>query len=353
MDASAVRRRAHRRRDLGRGALDMKSGVAMYLHAALRLRSEEVAPAGDIILAFTSDEETGSTHGARFLVEQHPGLFAGVRYALSELGGFTQWISGRPFYPIQVAEKQFCVVRATFRGPSGHASSIVRDSAMAKLGRFLRSLDRRRLPVHVTPPVRQMLERMSDGLPTVQRLALRPLLQPRLTDRLLDVLGKDGRDLDPLLHNTATPTIVAGGESVNVIPSEVTLDLDGRLLPGQTPRDLLRELERHCPDVASFEIVREEPAAPAVPDLTMLPLLEEVLLELDPPAPTYPLVLPGYTDARHFARLGIQTYGFMPLKLERGGASMSLVHAPDERAPAAAVEFGAEAVYRAFVRYSL
>lgn len=335
----------------GRGALDMKSGVAMYLHAALRLARDGTKPPGDVVLAFTSDEETGSAHGARFLVDEHPTLFDGVRHAFSELGAFKQWISGRAFYPIQVAEKQFCVVRATFRGPGGHASSVIPDTAMAKLGRFLRALDKHRLPVHITPAVRSMLEHMSDGLPTVQRLALKPLLQPKLTDRLLDVLGKDGRDLDPLLHNTATPTIVRGGESVNVVPTAIELDLDCRVLPGLTPRDLLAELEAHCRGVATFEIVREEPAAPPTAGLALLTLLGRVLGDLDPGVPTYPLVLPGYTDARHFSRLGIQTYGFTPLKLERGGASMELVHAADERVPATAVTFGAEAVHRAIIAY--
>ena len=42
----------------------------------------------------------------------------------------------------------------------------------------------------------------------------------------------------------------------------------------------------------------------------------------------------------------------MPLTLDRGGASMALVHAVDERVPAGAVDFGAEAVRQAIVRYS-
>ena len=38
-----------------------------------------------------------------------------------------------------------------------------------------------------------------------------------------------------MLHNTVSPTIVRGGDTINVIPSEITLELDGRLLPGFTP----------------------------------------------------------------------------------------------------------------------
>jgi acetylornithine deacetylase/succinyl-diaminopimelate desuccinylase-like protein len=56
------------------------------------------------------------------------------------------------------------------------------------------------------------------------------------------------------------------------------------------------------------------------------------------------------TDARHFARLGIQTYGFMPLRLPTD-FPMHLAHAADERVPVDAVEFGAEALFRAIERY--
>jgi acetylornithine deacetylase/succinyl-diaminopimelate desuccinylase-like protein len=334
----------------GRGALDMKSGVAMLVSALLRAAVHDVRPAGDLVLALTSDEEAGSELGAKFLVDEHADEFVDVRYALSEFGGATEWIAGRPFYPIQVAEKQACTIRATLHGPGGHASTRVRGTAVAKLGRLLSLLERKRLPVHVTPVVRQMLTAMADALPLYQRLALRPLLAPPLTDRVLAVLGEEGRSLEPLLHNTATATIVSGGERVNVIPTEIIVELDGRVMPGQTPADLVRELEALAPGMAEYEILREEPAAPAEPDLTLVPMLESIVRERDPGATAFPLLLPGYTDARHFSRLGIQTYGFLPLKVEQE-FPRGLIHAPDERVPADAVRFGTDCVFEAIRRY--
>ena len=48
----------------GRGALDMKGGVAMMVSALLRAAADELVPAGDLILVLTSGEETGSDVGA-------------------------------------------------------------------------------------------------------------------------------------------------------------------------------------------------------------------------------------------------------------------------------------------------
>ena len=45
-----------------------------------------------------------------------------------------------------------------------------------------------------------------------------------------------------------------------------------------------------------------------------------------------PTLVPGYTDARHFAQLGIQTYGFLPMRLPPH-ITTALIHAPDERVP--------------------
>ena len=56
------------------------------------------------------------------------------------------------------------------------------------------------------------------------------------------------------------------------------------------------------------------------------------------------------TDARHYDRLGIQTYGFLPMKLPPG-LLPKLLHAPDERVPAAALARGAAALERTIARY--
>jgi acetylornithine deacetylase/succinyl-diaminopimelate desuccinylase-like protein len=333
----------------GRGALDMKGGVAMLI-SALVSASSDPALQSDLVLVLTSGEETGSQQGAKFLVDEHADLFQDVRYALGEIGGFTQWVGSRRLYPIQVAEKQRCLLRATVSGAGGHPSTVVRGTAAAKLGRLLRRLDAKRLPAHVTPVAREMLAATAEALPPHERVALRGLVREPATNPLLRVLGGVAAPLDAILHNTATPTVIRGGESSNVIPTEMSVDLDGRVLPGQRPDDLVRELENLAGDLADFELLEEEPPPPADPDLALYPMLAAILRRRDPDGVPIPALLPGYTDARHFGRLGIQTYGFLPMRLPKE-ITLDLIHAPDERVPADAIRFGAECLVEAIRQY--
>jgi len=334
----------------GRGALDMKGGVAMMVAAVLRAQAEAVRLPRDVVLAVLSDEEGGGDLGARFLVERHPELFAGVRHALGEFGGFSLTLGGRRFYPIQVAEKQICWLRATVRGPGGHGALVNRGGTMARVGKLLRDLDRRQLPVHVTPVVRQMLETMADALPRKEALVFRSLTRPALAPRALRLLGAQAALFEPMLRNTVNATIVRGGEKINVVPSRVELELDGRALPGFTPDDLVAELREAVGADVEFELVRHD-AGPGAPDLSRFETLAAILRELDPDGIPVPLLQVGVTDARFFfARLGIQTYGFLPLRLPEEFRFLRLIHAADERVPVDALEFGAEAVYRAIRR---
>jgi acetylornithine deacetylase/succinyl-diaminopimelate desuccinylase-like protein len=179
---------------------------------------------------------------------------------------------------------------------------------------------------------------------------LRLLLNDRVTDRLLDRMGDQARVLDPILHNTVSATGLRGSDKFNVIPGQAEAILDGRLLPGFAPEDLLSELRGLLGAGIDLEVMKHDPGPPA-PDMAMFAMLGGILEEADPGAVAIPLLMPGVSDARFFARLGIQTYGFTPMKLPQGFNFWSGVHGADERIPVDAVEFGAAAIHEALRRY--
>jgi acetylornithine deacetylase/succinyl-diaminopimelate desuccinylase-like protein len=334
----------------GRGALDMKGGMAMLLAALLRARQQGLRPAGDIIFVALADEENAGQHGAKFLVERHADLFEGVRYAISEFGGFSFYIGSQKFYPIQVAEKLPCWMRATLRGPAGHGALTMRGGAMAKLGHLLYRLDKRRLPVHITPAATLMVQALTSALPFPQRLALRQLLNPTLTDLILRSLGKRGQTFESLFRNTVNVTIVRGGEKINVIPTEITIELDGRLLPGFTPDDIIAELHQVIGAPIAFEVFQYEPSVTRI-DMGLFDMLAGILRQADPDGIPIPFMLSAFSDARFFSRLSIQSYGFLPMNLPKDFSFQQTIHAADERIPVEALDFGTQAIYQVLERY--
>ncbi len=334
----------------GRGALDMKGGVAMMVAAFLRAKAEGLQPAGDILLAIVSDEEAGGDFGAKFLVEEHPDLFKDIRYAIGEFGGFTLQIGKKRFYPIMISEKQICWMKATVRGQGGHGSMPVRGGAMAELSKLLKQLDENHTPVHITPPARLMVEAMASALGGLQGTLLGQLNNPAMTKIILNLLGDRGRIFYPLFHNTVSPTILHGSSKINVIPGEISLELDGRARPGFKPEEMVCELQQIIGSNVDLEVIQFEPG-PSEPDMGMFDMLSQILREADPDGVPIPLLLSGVTDGRFFSKLGIQTYGFLPMTLPADFNFSATIHAANERVPAAAIEFGANAIFKALERF--
>lgn len=129
---------------------------------------------------------------------------------------------------------------------------------------------------------------------------------------------------------------------MNVQPDRAELRIDGRVLPGFGPDDLLGELRPRLPG-ADLEVLRFDPVPDGV-DLALLPVLAGVLRAHDPDLRPVPMLLPASTDGRFFSRLGIQSYGFTPMVLPDEMRFTTLVHGTDERIPVQAVEMGTRCI---------
>lgn len=333
----------------GRGALDMKGAIAMMLVAVVRSRLEGLIPPGDVLFAILSDEEAHSAYGAEYMVNNQAPLFKGVKYAIGEFGGYTSHIARHRFYPIMVGEKQSCGLIANIRGQGGHGAWAGRGGIMSRLAQYLLSLERR-LPVHITPIVKEQVRMTADGLPPVLKQTFMQLLVPSLTNSILDTLGSQVRMFEPVLHNTATVTAIQAGESPNVVPGTVAVGLDCRLLPGFDPNDIMVELKALAGNDIEYKLNYYSPGTPD-PDMGLFNTLAGILREADPGSTPTPMLCPAVTDARLFARLGIQTYGFTPLNLPPDVHFEHLFHAADERVPVKALEFGSNAIYELLKRF--
>lgn len=342
----------------GRGAIDMKGFAAMAFAVLAKLRRSQWPIERDLILVAVSDEEAGTRLGSRWLVEERPELLRQPEYVINEVGGFTVHRRGRRFYPVQVAEKGVAWLRLVVRGNPGHSSLPSRDNAVSRLARGIDAIARARLPWHPSEESRRYLAGFARPEGFLAEKVAGLLNHPQLGPTLLPVLIREPSrraSVEAILRNTATPTRLGAGASINVLPGQCSVDIDGRLAPGQSSADLLRELETVLRPVLreGYELsVLQE--SPAVSFSTETPLYHEIVRSLanaDPAAQVVPSIIPGFTDSRNWARLGAQCYGFYPLQLPENLDFAALFHGDDERIPIAGFHWGTEVLAQLLGRF--
>lgn len=323
----------------GRGALDDKLSVAVMLRVFLDL-TESKDFRGKLIYAATADEEMGGRAGAKWLVENHPELVK-ADYVINEGGGFE--IPGkRSTFLVQTAEKGVYWFKLKFKGKPGHASMPKSgDNALVKAAEAARRLSLEQPPVDVKPGVKLMIERFLEARGTP--LLLRRFLASSLGAQLfVKFAGDAGSMFDAVIRNTMAPTMIKGGDKVNIIPSSCELCVDCRLLPGYGEEwvktyisSVLKGLDYE------LEFIHKDPATETPTDTPLFNAIRIAVESEVPGAITAPYMLTGGTDSRFFrTAFNSIAYGFVPCRQDMPLREMlRLAHGVDERVSLKNIEF--------------
>jgi acetylornithine deacetylase/succinyl-diaminopimelate desuccinylase-like protein len=266
----------------GRGVAVSKSDFATYAFAVKALEAAG-QPRGTVELHFTYDEEAGGAIGPAWLLSEK---ISKPDFAIS--AGFS--------YAITTAHNGCLHLEVAVRGKSAHAAEPQRGhDALEAATRILNALY---------------------------------ALRPELARTVSKTPGIGAPNL--------TVGLIKGGINTNVVPDLVTLRLDRRIVPEESPaeaeaalRRRIEEASRGLPGI-QVEIRRILLADPLVPRAGSEKLVaalgrraREILGE-EIKATGVPL----YTDARHYSAAGIPTvlYGAGPRTLAESGG-----HRADER----------------------
>ena len=256
----------------GRGTTDMKGFLAAVLAAMPRLAKLRLAR--PIHLAFSYDEEVGC-RGVPHLIARLPELCA------RPLGV----IVGEPSGMRSVrGHKGKAAARVIINGRSGHSSR-------PDLGL-------------------NAIHAMADALSTVVSEA------ERLTRGPLDTAFEPP-------YSSLQAGVVAGGQSVNIIPDTCTLDLEARAVPGVDPASLLLSIKARAEACATDGFRVEWVPISAYPALSLPQdaALAEMLCELTGEAP---LAAVSYgTEAGLYQAAGLDAIICGPGDIDRA-------HKPDE-----------------------
>ncbi|MDQ3695172.1 MAG: M20/M25/M40 family metallo-hydrolase [Chloroflexota bacterium] len=334
----------------GRGALDMKGQVAAELAVLLALARNNVALGRDVTFAAFADEERGGQLGAAWLWRNRPDVLD-AEYAINEGGGRSILAGDQRIYLCQSGEKGPARLRITAHGPAGHASVPLDGTAMGKMSGALGRLTAWEPPTKVTTPVRILLETIAAALDEAGAAAVARVIENPTVEAI------QAMPVEPLVHrivrattrDTAVPTVIQGGKTINVIPSEVTLGVDCRILPGTDPEAWRSLVQSVVGDEVEVELLSREPGLEFDPASPLFEIIKETIAEMAPGATVAPYLTAGATDARHIP--GIKVYGFFPFApSDRAATYAPLVHGHDERIAVADLHFATRFLYQVTTR---
>jgi acetylornithine deacetylase/succinyl-diaminopimelate desuccinylase-like protein len=326
----------------GRGAVDIKGKGAIDVATLVRVARRHPPLHRDVILLAVADEEVGST-GSRYMVEHERAALAGAELLLDEGASIHVDAQGHALeYLVSVGEKAPLWLTLTFTGEPGHGSVPPLESAMSHAVRAASRLLAWRRPPRASPALLPWLRTLLAGAEGSTVAGWAGSLDASLArPAFLEALAATSSDLNAALRDTVSITGLHGGDAQNVIPAEVIMRLDCRLLPGTQSEPFIDELRRVVDDPGmTVRVDQWAPTAESPADGPLLRALARVAARRDPGTPVVPTLLVSSTDASLYRRLGIQAYGFEPYRLT--DAESDLAHGNDERLGASSLRDGVE-----------
>ncbi len=279
----------------GRGASDMKGGLAAMIYAVRALADCGLPQHGRIGLTIVPDEETGGQRGSRYLAEQ--GLFGqgAIGMILPEpTTGSLIWNANRGAITLRVtAHGRHAHVGQHYRGINAFEGMVAAANAL---------------------------------------LALKGEIEEHRTHYRLD------SEPDPVAASRSIPMLgglVAGGSAFNAVPAECSFTIERRINPEEDLEeeraqlyDVLDNVRRQGVDL-SIEVIQLGDAAGSPEDTPLAQTLVRAITDIRGTPPTFE-PCPGLLENRWYARQGIPAYAYGP-------GILAVSHGPDEYADLASL----------------
>ena len=320
----------------GRGTLDDKDNLTGSLMMMLLLKRLNVPLDRDVVFMAESGEEGTTRFGVDYMVENH---FAKIdaEFCLAEGGGITR-VDGMPRVAnVGVLEKVPRTIELVARGPAGHASIPLRNNAVAHLSAGVAAVAAWDPPVKLNEVTREYFRRLATISPAEEAQRMRDVLSddPGRVQAAVDWFEENAPSYASLVRTSASPTIISGGNRVNVIPSEVQATIDVRILPDEDPEALLDRVRQVVNDPAVEVRFPRREGMPRPPGGTSISTVAfqaiEAAITKHYNVLTLPSMSTGATDGAQLRAKGINCYGIGPASDREDGPKGFGAHSDQER----------------------
>ncbi|WP_026441867.1 M20/M25/M40 family metallo-hydrolase [Pseudacidobacterium ailaaui] len=341
----------------GRGTQDMKESDAILVTTFIRLKKEGFQPDRDLVLALTADEEGGASNGVDWLLKNQRSLLD-AEYVINPDGGGIDMENGRPIaMDVDATEKLYGDYQLTATNPGGHSSLPVPDNAIYHIADALKRLQDYTFPFELNAVTRAYFAKMST-LESGQTAAdMKAILGTPQDQAAIQRLSRNPI-YNATMRTTCVATRLSGGHANNALPQTAQANVNCRILPGHSLREVQEELVRifDDPKITVRYVNDAGQVFDTAPDRSQLPpaaLKPEVMQPLEalvqkmwPGTPVVPTMATGASDGIYTNAAGMPTYGISGIALETNDVR---AHGKDERVPVASFYRGVE-FYYSFVK---
>jgi acetylornithine deacetylase len=246
----------------GRGAIDMKSGLAAMIMAVKYLLQHQIKLAGDVILTFVADEEYASI---------------GTEAIIKEYSADAAIVCEPTDLELVIAHKGFAWIKVDVLGKAAHGSLPSEGiDAIVKAGKFLAKLDQ---------------------------------YESELAKKNHPLLGS------PSIH----ASLINGGVELSTYPDHCKIELERRTIPGENQETVFEEMKSIINAVqseddqfnATFDVFFYRPALEGPKDSAIVKTVEKTRSKFLKRQTTFQ-GMSGWLDSALLAAAGIPTVIFGP-----------------------------------------
>jgi acetylornithine deacetylase/succinyl-diaminopimelate desuccinylase-like protein len=325
----------------GRGTQDMKESDAALVWTFLRLHREGYKPKRDLILALTADEEGGKFNGPQWLIKNHRDLVDAAFVINMDAGGVELDHGRTVVADVEATEKVYADYAVTALNPGGHSSRPRPDNAIYELTTALNKLAAHSFPFELNGVTRTYFENLQKQEKGQTAQDIKAILATPPDAAAAARLSAEP-DFNSNFRTTCVATMRKAGHARNALPQTAQANVNCRIFPGHSPEEIRQELIKLFGDpklsvkyisdagVVSDTAPERKAIVPPPPIKEVFEPLTRITQQIWPGTPVTPVMENGASDSIYFAQVGIPSYGYSAVALERDD---DRAHGQDERLP--------------------
>ncbi|MDB5281519.1 MAG: hypothetical protein JWO06_594 [Bacteroidota bacterium] len=315
----------------GRGALDDKGSLISIYEAINKLLKKGFTPKRTIYFASGSDEEIGGKNGAATIAKYCLDNHIHVSFLMDEGGMVSEGVVPnlkKPVALIGTSEKGYLTLELSVNIKGGHSSHPAKETSIDVLTNAVKKIHDNKFEAHFSQSVEEFLDYLGPEMPMPVKVvfANRWLFKSVIISQYTKT--DEG---NALVRTTGVTTVINGGGKENVIPNKVTAKVNFRILPGQTPAEVMAKMKSVINDDRVEIVAGEmtEPSGVTSSDAWGFKAIQKTSAEIFPDAYVAPFLMLGSTDSKHFSKVTDQTYRFFPARMDND--LLGTIHGIDER----------------------